>query len=346
MPLLANPLEAVAFRLALIQPLLADYFGVLGFHTLLAGARLGLFDALATRPMTSRETAAHLGSDETVTAALLRALTGLGYLRQRRDGYRLTRQARAALCSSSPTSVLPGLDFCERSVTALWSGLERTLRDGVPPTPLYTLTERDPELSRSFQAWIATLASRQAPHAARLIPVRRDARRLLDLGGSHALYSIALLDRHPALRATVLDLPQALTAARPHPRLTPRPGSFLDDDLGEGFDLVLLFNILHGLDDAKTAKLLSRAAAALNPGGVIVIGDQFRGPVPGRASRTLLDLLDLNYLIAGGGGVRSFSETAALLTAAGFHRPRHRRPLRSPTVELVLATRRPRTQPT
>ncbi|MEV0589704.1 methyltransferase [Nonomuraea sp. NPDC050310] len=339
MPLLANPLEALAFRLSLVPPVLADYFGVLGFHSLLAGVRLGVFDALEARPMRPGELAVELGCAEASTASLLRALAGLGYLKVRRGRYALTRPARVWLCTSSPTCLAEGLEFCERSVVALWSGLEKAVRDGGPPVPLYTLTESDPELSRAFQAWVATLARQQAPFAARAIPVHRDARNLLDLGGSHAQYSIALLRRHPDLHATVLDLPQALTAAEPHPRLTLRAGSFLDDDLGEGFDLVLLFNVLHGLDDRQAAGLLSRVAAALNPGGTVVIGDQFRGRAPGRASRTLMDLLDLNYLVAGGGGVRTFAATAALLTAAGFHRPRHRRPLRSPATDLAVAVR-------
>ncbi|MCF6476578.1 methyltransferase type 12, partial [Nonomuraea sp. MG754425] len=124
------------------------------------------------------------------------------------------------------------------------------------------------------------------------------------------------------------------------PRLTLRPGSFLRDDLGTGYDVVLLFNIVHGLSDDETALLLRRAAAALNPGGTIVIGDQFADSLmPGRASRTLLRLLDLNYLVTIGGRVRTLDEVAGLLRAAGFHGIRHRRPLGSPATELAVARR-------
>lgn len=150
-----------------------------------------------------------------------------------------------------------------------------------------------------------------------------------------------LLRRHPLLQATVLDLPEALKAAEIEEQFRPKmrlwPASFLEADLGEGYDIALLFNIIHGLSDFKTADLFARLATALKPGGTIVIGDQFRGSAPGRASRTLLDLLDLNYLIAVGGRVRTFAEVAALLTAAGFTSPRHRRVLRSPATQFAEA---------
>jgi tRNA A22 N-methylase len=43
--------------------------------------------------------------------------------------------------------------------------------------------------------------------------VPRGARDLLDIGGSHGYYSVALCRRHPTLRAVILDLPQAVVHA-------------------------------------------------------------------------------------------------------------------------------------
>ncbi|MFI6601383.1 methyltransferase [Nonomuraea sp. NPDC050536] len=339
MPLFPNPVEAAAFRLSIVPPMLADYFGVLGFHTLVAGVRLGIFDALRATPMSPSRLAGSLGLAPRAAEAMLRALHGLGYVKERRGVYRLTRTAKVWLCADSPMCLAEGLDFWERCATDLWRGLEKAARDGSPEVPFYTLTEGDPALSRSFQAWTAAVARRQGPATARAIPVHRDARHVLDLGGSHTAYSMALLERHPLLRSTVIDLPTALASARPHPRITLRTGSFLEEDLGEGYDVALLFNVIHGLDDAELAGLLGRVAQALNPGGMLVIGDQFRGAMPGRASRTLLNLLDLNYLIAGGWGIRSYREVARLVGDAGFSRPRHRRPPRAPASELAIAIR-------
>ncbi|GAA2890789.1 methyltransferase [Nonomuraea rubra] len=337
MPLFYNALEAAAHRLSIVPPMF-DYFGAMGLHALVAAARTGIFDALRERPSTGGELAAALNLEPHATGVLLRALAGLGYLRVSRGRYRLTRTARRWLTTGSPTSLLPGLAFWERTACVIWPGLEKAVRDGTPATPFYASLAADPELSRSFHAWTAAMAARQAPATARAVPVPRGARHVLDVGGGHGLFSLALLRRHPRLRATVIDLPDALETAASHPRLTPRAGSFLEDDLGTGYDVVLLFNIVHGLSDEEAALLLRRLAAALNPGGVLVVGDQFGDSrMPGRASRTLLRLLDLNYLVAVGGRVRGLEEVAGLLRAAGLHRIRHRRPLGSPTTELAVA---------
>ncbi|TYB61510.1 methyltransferase domain-containing protein [Nonomuraea sp. PA05] len=337
MPLFYNALEAAAHRLSIVPPMF-DYFGAMGLHAIVAAARTGLFDALRERPSTGAELATALNLDPHATGVLLRALTGLGYLRVRAGRYRLTRTSRRWLTTGSPASLLPGLAFWERTATTIWPGLEKAVRDGAPATPFYASLQNDPELSRSFHAWTAAMAARQAPAAARAVPVPRGARRLLDVGGGHGLFSLALLRRRPRLRATVIDLPDALASAAAHPRLTSRAGSFLEDDLGGGYDVVLLFNIVHGLNDEEAGLLLRRVAAALRPGGVVVVGDQFGDSrMPGRASRTLLHLLDLNYLVAVGGRVRGLDEVSVLLRAAGFGRIRHRRPLGSPTTELAIA---------
>ncbi|GAA3689734.1 methyltransferase [Nonomuraea antimicrobica] len=337
MPLFFNPLEAAAHRLSIVPPMF-DYFGALGLHAIIAAARTGIFDALSERPRTGGELATDLGLDPRRTEALLRALTGLGYLRARGGRYRLARTARLWLTTGSPTSLVAALEFWERTACVIWPRLEEAIRDGSPPTPFYALLESDPALARSFHAWTAALAGRQAAATARAVPVPRDAGHVLDVGGGHGLFSVELLRRHPGLRATVVDLPHGLESAADHPRLTLRPASFLEDDLGHGYDVVLLFNIVHGLSDEETARLFPRLAAALNPGGTIVVGDQFGDSLmPGRASRALLHLLDLNYLAAVGGRVRTFREVAALLRTAGFRRIRHRRPLGSPATELAVA---------
>ncbi|MEV0620226.1 methyltransferase [Nonomuraea sp. NPDC050404] len=339
MPLFFNPLETTAHRLSIVPPMF-DYFGALGLHALIAAARVGVFDALRERPSTGGELAGTLGLDPRATDTLLRALTGLGYLRVRGGRHRLTRTARRWLTSDSPTSLLAGLEFWERTACVIWPRLEKAVRDGSADTPFYTLLENDRELARSFQAWTAAMARRQAPATARAIPVPRGAGQLLDVGGGHGVFSLELLRRHPGLRATVIDLPYALESAAEHPRLTMRAGSFLQDDLGTGYDVALLFNILHGLTDDETALLFQRLAVSLNPGGTIVIGDQFADSrMPGRASRTLLSLLELNYLVTVGGRVRDLREVAVLLRAAGFRKVRHRRPLGSPATELAVARR-------
>ena len=80
-------------------------------------------------------------------------------------------------------------------------------------------------------------------------PLPAGARRLLDVGGGHSAYSVAFCRRYPALAATVLDRPPALNTARANvtsagllERLTLQAGDFLAGDLGEGYNVALIFN--------------------------------------------------------------------------------------------------------
>ena len=60
-----------------------------------------------------------------------------------------------------------------------------------------------------------SLASTLAREAVLRTPVPRGARAMLDIGGSHGFFAVALCRRHPGLRAEILDLPEAVAQAAP-----------------------------------------------------------------------------------------------------------------------------------
>jgi SAM-dependent methyltransferase len=58
-----------------------------------------------------------------------------------------------------------------------------------------------------------------------------------------------------------------------------------EGELPAGFDVILLSNVLHDWDDPVAAAILSKAARALSPGGLLLVHDAFldadkRGPLP------------------------------------------------------------------
>ena len=57
------------------------------------------------------------------------------------------------------------------------------------------------------------MASGSAREVGRRTPVKSGARDMLDIGGSHGYYSVAICRRHPGLRAVILDLPEAIKHA-------------------------------------------------------------------------------------------------------------------------------------
>jgi demethylspheroidene O-methyltransferase len=151
-------------------------------------------------------------------------------------------------------------------------------------------------------------------------------RAVLDVGGGHGAFLAEVAARHPGLRLALLDLPPVAEAAGPV--LAARGlagierigGSFRDERLPQGFDLITFVRILHDHDDAVVQALLGKAHAALAPGGTVLIGEPMAGT---RGAEAMGDAYFGLYLWAmGSGRPRTFAHYRAMLEAAGFSRVR------------------------
>lgn len=326
MPIVPSLLEQL-FLLRLNQgpaPLL-DLFGALGFRAVVAGLRLGVFDALLERPATAVELAGRLQADARGMAALLGALAALGYVRQRNGRYRATPMTARWMARASRDSVAAGFEFWAAALDELWRDLEGWLRSGQPSRSFHAWLEQRPAVQRAYQAWDMAAARNIAPAVAATVRLPPTARRLLDVGGGHGLYSLAFCRRYPGLQATLVDRPGALEVARETiasagmaERVEARPGDLLADELGSGYDAALLCHVAHGLGREQNLALLRKVAAALVPGGLVVILEQFADEAPGPTSNAIARLMDLFYHQALGGQLYTAEDLAHWLAATGF----------------------------
>jgi SAM-dependent methyltransferase len=164
------------------------------------------------------------------------------------------------------------------------------------------------------------------------MPVPEGARDMLDIGGSHGYYSVALCRRHEGLRAVVLDLPEAVKQAAPllaeegmGDRVVHREGDALREDLGtEAYDLVIIAQLVHHFSADQNLDVTARIARALRPGGVYAIVDAFRPTTP-KDSGQIAALLDFYFALTSQSGTWSPEEMAAWQRAAGLE---PRRPIR------------------
>jgi SAM-dependent methyltransferase len=345
-PLTTNALERVVLSGLNSQPgLLLDYFSTLGFRAALAGVRLGVFDALDKGPGTATDVAGQLRADVRGTEALLEALTSLHYLRRRGNRYSNQPTASRWLTQQRDPDFVEATRFLEMAAFDLWGDVEQAVRVGRPVRPFYEWLEADPERSAAFQAWTRWIAGALAPEIVRRARLPEDAHRLIDVGGGHGRYAAAYCRAVPGLSAVVFDLPTALRSAEDllgEPQLEGRiqlqPGDFLADDLGAGFDVALLINIVHGLSEGDNRRLIGRVAEALNPGGTLVIAEQFIGRAPGPAVYAIQRLLDLNFHLALGGRTYRYADVTGWLTDAGFHSPKRISLRSAPGTSLAIAT--------
>lgn len=337
MPVTLNPLEQfVMLTMNQAPGPMVEVWSGLANRIIVAGIRLNVFETLQQEPAAASELAQRLNLDARGMNMLLETLTALGYLEGSDARFRITAMTRKWLTDAEGANVAPFLLFWGASLEQLFPTLEETFRTGKPRTDIYAWLETQPDAARNFQKGLAALARVFNDGVVSNIPVPARPCRLLDLGGGHAIYSIGLCQKYPQLSAVIFDSAQALEvgresidAAQLSARITVQPGDFVTDALGSGFDLVLLFNILHGFQAEQNIALLTKVRAALNPGGRIVIGDQLVGeggiPIANLATR----LFGIAFYQLAGGQAYTYDELRDILTQAGFGEIQLKRSLRA-----------------
>jgi SAM-dependent methyltransferase len=296
--------------------------GALLARVVMVATRLNVFEALSRGALAPAEVARICGSDAYATQRLLDALVSVGYLAQRGGVYRLTRLSRKWLLQDSPHSLRDAVLY--EALEYSWlARLDEFVCSGRPLDFHTSMTSAEWAL---YQRGMRAIAGVAAGEVARRIRLPRGARQMLDVGGSHGYYAVALCRRHRRLRATVLDLPQAIEHAAPllakegmGDRVVHRAGNALADALGQQtYDLVFISQLVHHFDDATNRELVRRAAQALRPGGCLAILEAARPETPG-AGGQLAGLLGLYFAFTSRSGTWSLTEIAGWQHAAGLH---------------------------
>jgi demethylspheroidene O-methyltransferase len=172
-------------------------------------------------------------------------------------------------------------------------------------------------------AYSALMSASQAMVAGQLLaayPIARH-RRLLDVGGGHGTFIRAVAAKAPELQLSLFDLPPVAAEARRRFAADRLPvevfeGSFFDNPLPEGADVVSLVRILHDHDDAEALRILHAVRRALPHGGTLLVAEPMSG-APG-AERVGDAYFGFYLLAMGSGRPRAPAEIRAMLRTAGF----------------------------
>jgi precorrin-6B methylase 2 len=284
---------------------------------LLTALELDLFTAIRDGAP-AREIASRLGTDPRATELLLHALAALGVVTKRGDDFRNGPVASRFLCADSPENRRPAL-LHTAALWHRWSALTECVRTGGP-------APRGPRDHADTEAFIAAMHANAAQRAPAVLAALElaDARRALDVGGGSGGYAIALARALPRLRIDVLDLADVLpltqryiAAAGLADRIATKAGDLNADDLGAGYDLVLISAICHMNGPAANADLMRRAARALVPGGRVVVHDHVLEP--DRTAPAAGALFAINMLVnTNEGGSYTEAEYAGWMRDAGL----------------------------
>jgi len=275
-------------------------------RALMTAHQLGLFEALR-EPKTAAEVAAQCGTQQDMTEKILIACCAMGVVRRDGEHFMLTKLGCDTLLPESLRYIGGVLNHSE----ALWwflTGLPDVVRTGQPGA---VLRPPDPFLSRWHEHWIWAMHGNAANGEGQWVAGQldlSDRTLLLDVGGGPGTYSIALCQRFPNLRAVVWDLPQTIAIAKQvierfqmKDRIAVQKGDWNRNKFGEGYDCLLLSNILHG-HSSQAEMMLAKATRALVPGGLLVVHDFLlnndkSGPLPAALFNLMVGAYTVNEML-------------------------------------------------
>lgn len=326
MPLNPNFWERIAFNTLNAAPaMMLDLAGMLAMQAVTTAVELNIFPTLAEDPCTLGELAAQLGVQERGLLALMPALVALNYVDERNGRYQNSKLTTKWLVEHETFDAQALLHFWSAASRELLPHTTEIVRTGERPFEFYAWTEADADLSDAYQRQLAMNAETAGANVVNKLKLPDGPSRLLDVGGGHGTYSILMCQKYPQLEAMILDYYAGLETARQKiagqqfaARIKLLKGDMWQVAWGAGYDLILLFNVLHQYDIETNVKLLQKAKQSLKPGGQVAILDQITGKIPGKAINALIRLIALQYYVFADGRIFSRAEMSAMCSQAGF----------------------------
>ncbi|MFF4169631.1 methyltransferase [Streptomyces sp. NPDC001744] len=303
-------------------------FGAACAAAVRAAARLGVADALDDTPAAVEDLAAAVKTPSHTLRRLLRALSSQGIFTELPDGTFAHTEMSRLLREDDPHSLRYIALWCTEPWTwEVWPKLDEAVRSGgnvfedVFGKEFFPyLNEDAPESAYVFNRAMTTSSEQSARDVADLLDLE-GVSSVADIGGGQGRVLASLLERHPALHGTLLDLPGVVE--NPDPRL--RPGGALAsrarvvagdcrEDIPVEADVYILKNILEW-DDDSTRRALANVRGAARPGARVVVIENLVDDTPSMRFTTAMDLL---LLLNVGGAKHTRRSMTERLTDAGL----------------------------
>ncbi len=318
-----NPLEWLALKSGLVPtPLGHSHIAFILSRALLEATDMGIFESLEDKPLPLKELAHKLELNPMALQSLLNVLASAGYFAYKNNQWQLTKLSRKWMLRSSPDSVAAMMTLDNRVCWHWMNHLQEFLKTGKGLGFHNILKEEE---WHYYQDAMAAAARAQSKEVGKRVPLPKDARQMLDIGGSHGLHSVALCRKSKALQATILDLPEAIRWAKPvleqegmGERVQHQPGNILEDELPPAqYDLVLMSSLSHHFSTRQNVLIAEKVTSALKPGGYYVLMDFVR-PKPGTNSDLIGSSSDLFFALSSTAGTYTVKEMKLWQKEAGL----------------------------
>lgn len=259
-------------------------------RVLCVAARLDIATVLGDVGLAVDDLAGKVGVDPPALRRMLRMLAAMGVFEEVEPGVYRNNRLSAPLRSDRRDSVRAMvLMHNSPQMSRPWfEQLEQGVRSGEVPfhlehgQDLYTLMDRDVAFDALFAEAMDAVESLVGDSFATEFDWRA-CDRIIDVGGSKGAKSMAILKRHPHLRAVVVDRAQTIRDAREHwagrsdaeclARLQYEEGDVFTSVpvAASGKDVYLLSAVLHGFDDQACAMALRNVAIAAAAADAVIV---------------------------------------------------------------------------
>jgi ubiquinone/menaquinone biosynthesis C-methylase UbiE/predicted transcriptional regulator len=233
---------------------------------ILTANKYRIFDYLEGRGRKADALSKAIGTDRRATELLLNSLVAIGLLEKKGGNYRNAGVASRYLVKGKTDyqgDILRHNDVLWDN----WSGLDEVVKTGRP--------NRKSHDHESFILGMHNLALQKVREVLKNIDLK-GIKKVLDLGGGPGTYSLAFAKKK--MEVTLLDFPDTLriskkviASAGMEKEIRLLPGDFMKDELGSGYDMIFISQILHAYGPDECIALIRKCRASLEKGGRVVL---------------------------------------------------------------------------
>jgi 2-polyprenyl-3-methyl-5-hydroxy-6-metoxy-1,4-benzoquinol methylase len=297
--------------------------------TLLSATQLGLFTELANGPLELETISTRLNLHPRSARDFLDALVALGLLERKEGLYTNTAETDLFLDREKPTYAGGLLELAETRLYPVWGSLTEALHTGLPQneakqvSSYYANLCSDRERLRTFLHAMIGLSLDTSREIAKRFAWKR-YRTFVDIGGAIGALSEQIALAHAHVTGGSFDLPavgefcdEYFAARGLCDRLKFYSGDFFEDELPKA-DVLVMGHVLTNWNLEEKRLLISKAYAALPPGGVLLVYDPLIDEDRSSNAFGLLHSLNM-LLVTSGGFAYTGSECSSWMREAGFH---------------------------
>ncbi|MGW1172932.1 methyltransferase [Kitasatospora sp. NPDC002543] len=303
-------------------------FGAACAAAVRAAARLGVADVLGDTPTTATDLAAALDTEPRQLRRLLRALACYGIFAETGDDRFEHTEMSRLLREDAPNSLRYISLWCTEPWTwEAWPKLDEAVRSGRNVFPdlfgkeFFDYLHNDAgDSAKVFDKAMTTSSRQSAEDFAEYLDLT-GIDSVADIGGGQGHVLASLLEKHPALHGTLLDLPKVVAGADPRlqdggafsarARLVPGDCRV---EIPVRADLYIIKNILEW-DDDSTRRTLTNVVKAAGSGARVVVVENLVDNSPSMRFTTAMDLM---LMLNVGGAKHSEESMVGLMAEAGL----------------------------